>query len=287
MIELVYLNGSLIPKSEAKISVLDYGFLFGYGLYETMRCYAGRLFRLDSHLSRLDRSARELGMDLDIRAIRRGALDVVKANNFPDMRVRITVSIGEGTMTPNLASCGKPTVLVIAGEYHPFPPKKYAQGFNVIISSVRKNSRSPVTFVKSTSSMENMMARREARDAGADECLFLNERGCVTEASGSNVFLVESGTIRTPRVKSGILPGVTRAAVFELATRNGLDILETDIRLDQLYVADEAFLTNSLIEVMPLASINGKRIGKGAVGPKTAALTSAYRELVLSELHGQ
>ncbi len=287
MNEFVYFNGSLIPRAEAKVSAMDYGFLFGYGLYETMRGYAGRLFRLDSHLSRLDRSAREIGMALDIRALRQGTLDVVRANNFPDTRVRITTSIGEGTITPNLASCGKPTVLVLAGEYHPFSPERYAQGFSAIVSSLRKNSRSPVTFMKSTSSMENMMARQESRTAGADESLFLNERGYVTEASGSNVFLVRGSTIVTPRLKSGILPGVTRAAIFELAGQSGLEIVESDIRLGHLLAADEAFLTNSLIEIMPLTSVDGKSVGNGGAGQKTMALAEAYRKLVLSELRAQ
>ncbi len=287
MNELVYLNGSIVPKAEARISILDYGFLFGYGLYETLRAYDGRLFRLEAHLSRLERSASETGIDLDMRELREGVLDVVKANGFTDTRVRITVSIGEGTMTPNLVSCSKPTVLVLAGEYHPYTQEKYAQGFNVIISSVRKNSRSPVTFMKSASSMENMIGRQEAKDSGADECLFLNERAFVTEASGSNVFLVERGALKTPRLKNGILPGVTRWAVLELANVNGFDIVETDIRPSQLYAADEAFLTNSLIEVMPLASIDGKQIGNGVVGPKTTMLKNAYRQLVLNELRAQ
>ncbi len=284
MIELAYFNGSLVPRTEAKVSVMDYGFLFGYGLYETIRAYEGKLFRLDAHLARLQGSANQIGIPLRIERLRQGVLDVVRANGYSETRVRITVSIGEGTMTPNLASCTKPTVLVLAGEYHPFERERYERGFNVIVSSVRKNSRSPVTYMKSASSMENMIARQEARKSGADESLFLNEHGHVTEASGSNLFLVEDGVVKTPRLENGILPGVTRAAIFQLGARTGFEIVEEDIRLRRLLATDEVFLSNSLIEIMPVTTVGGTPIGEGAVGPATKAFMKAYRELVLSEL---
>ncbi len=254
MDEIVYVNGRLMSRSQASVSVLDYGFLFGYGLYETIRAYHGRLFRLDSHLDRLGHTAGELGIRLDLESLRQGVLDTVEANGFPETRVRITVSIGEGTMTPDLGSCTTPTVLVLAGEYHPFPAEKYLIGFRTVVSTIRRNSRSPVTFMKSANGMENMLARQGARTAGADEALFLNERGYLTEASGSNVFLVEHGVVTTPRLGNGILPGVTRVAVVEVARRLGLGVVEASIVLGRLQGADEAFLTNSLIEVMPLTA---------------------------------
>jgi branched-chain amino acid aminotransferase len=284
---VAYLNGSLIPTSQARVSVLDYGFLFGYGLYETIRAYEGKLFRLDAHLKRLEDSALKTGIRLDLTALRRGVLDTVKANGFSDTRVRITVSIGEGTITPNPASCQTPTVLVLAGEYHPFTRDKYEQGFSVVVSAIRRNSRSPVTFMKSANSMENMLARQQARESGADESLFLNDRGYVTEASGSNVFVVEDTVVKTPRLKNGILPGVTRAAVVEVAGQTGLEIRESDLRLSELLAADEAFLSNSLIEVMPLTLVDGRAIGGGGVGSITRRIAKAYRELVVSELRAQ
>ncbi len=287
MQEVAYLNGRLIPARQARISVLDYGFLFGYGLYETIRAYDGKLFRLDAHLRRLEESAQKIGIRLNLPALRRGVLDTVEANGFSDTRVRITVSLGEGTMTPNVGSCQTPTVLVLAGEYHPFTPDKYERGFSVIVSSIRKNSRSPVTFMKSANSMENMLARQQARESGADESLFLNDRNYVTEASGSNVFMVEDGVVRTPRLKDGILPGVTRAAILELAGRAGLKVRESNTRLGQLLAADEAFLSNSLIEVMPVTAVDASTIGGGGVGPITKKVMRAYRELVVSELRVQ
>jgi branched-chain amino acid aminotransferase len=283
MEEMVYFNGRLIPRQEARVSVLDYGFLFGYGLYETLRAYHGRLFRLDGHLERLARGADELGIRLDLVALRQGVLDTVNANGFPETRVRITVSIGEGTMTPDLRSCGIPTVVVLAGEYHPFAAEKYGQGFSAVVSSIRRNSRSPVTFMKSANGMESMIARQQARQAGADEALFLNDRGLVTEASGSNVFLVENGVVKTPRLRSGLLPGVTRVAVFDVASKMGLPILEGSVRLAQLQAADEAFLTNSLIEVMPLTAVGGGKVDGGRPGPATRRIMNAYRDLVTVE----
>jgi branched-chain amino acid aminotransferase len=287
MTELAYFNGRLVPRDEARISVLDYGFLFGYGLYETVRAYQDGLFRLDAHLERLNESAARLGIALDLPALKQGTQEAVSANRYAQTRVRITVSIGEGTMTPDLASCRAPTVVVLAGEYHPFPPERYERGFKAVISSIRRNSQSPVTYMKSANTMESMLARREAKGAGADEALFLNDRGYLTEASGSNVFLVKEGIIMTPRLQSGILPGVTRTALFEAARSSGLIVKEAGIRPGALFEADEAFLTNSLIEVMPLTEVDGRGVGGGAVGIVTGQLMAAYRELVVKELRGQ
>ena len=190
-------------------------------------------------------------------------------------------------MTPNLASCERPTLLVFAGEYHPFVADKYEKGFSVVVSSARRNSQSSATFMKSASSMENMLARQQAKASGADEALFLNERSHVTETSGSNVFLVDGGKIFTPRLESGILPGVTRAAVFDVAGQVNWKISEVNLLLERLLAADELFLTNSLIEVMPVTAVEGKVIGGGRVGPVTKMLIHAYRQLVASELRAQ
>jgi branched-subunit amino acid aminotransferase/4-amino-4-deoxychorismate lyase len=154
MEEIIYLNGKLIPRSQAKISVLDYGFLFGYGLYETIRAYNSRPFRLDNHIARLRYSAEKLGILVKPGEIRQAVKDTIKANGFNDTRIRITMSIGEGTITPNLASCEQPTTAVLVTEYHPPTPEKYRDGFKVIVSSIRRNSRSPVTYMKSANTME-------------------------------------------------------------------------------------------------------------------------------------
>jgi branched-chain amino acid aminotransferase len=285
--EVVYFNGKLMPRSQASLSVLDYGFLFGYGLYETIRAYDGKMFRLDSHLERLENSAQKIGIQLNIPELRQGVQDTVRANGFFDTRVRITVSLGEGSMTPDIRSCRTPTLLVLAGEYHPYSLEKYESGFKTIVSSIKRNNQSPVTFMKSANSMENMLARQEARETGFDEALFLNTSGYVTEASGSNVFMVAEGIVKTPELKNGILAGVTRSAIFEVAGKQRIPISEASIRLEELQAADEVFLTNSLIEVVPFVQLGSKGVSGGAVGPVTRLLMEAYRQLVVNELHAQ
>ncbi len=283
MSESIFFNGRLMPIGEARISPLDYGFLFGFSLYETIRAYGGQPFRLDAHLERMRLSAEKLGITLDWGMMRRGTVDVVRANGYDDARVRITVSAGEGTMTPDVRSCGSPTVVVMAGRYVPYPPERYVEGFKVILSDIRRNSHSPVSFMKSGNGLENMVARQRARVAGVDEALFLNEKGTVAEASGSNIFLVERGRLITAPVDAGILPGVTRAAVMEIAEGEGLDVVQDEVTVDRLRAADELFLTNSLIEVMPVTAADGAVVGGGRPGPVTRLLMRRYRDLALAE----
>ena len=283
MNEIVYLNGKLIPRRQARISALDYGFLYGYGLFETMRAYGGRVFRLDSHLNRLAQSARVLGISIEVLELKSAVMDTIQANKLSEARIRLTVSIGEGEMTPDLSTCNRPTVLILAENYQPYPGRVYRKGFRAVVSNIRRNSQSPLSRLKSTSYLESILARQEARAAGVDEALCLNEKGFLAEGSMSNIFLVADGILKTPGYESGILPGITRQTVLELAPKLGIDTLECDIRLDELFQAQEAFLTGSLIEVMPLTEIGGKLIGSGKPGSVTKRLMAAYRKLVLNE----
>ena len=281
--EIFYLNGKLLPSEEAKISVLDYGFLFGYGLYETIRAYDGQPFRLDNHLARLGFSGDRLGIVIHVALIREAVNDVVKANGFKQTRVRICVSIGEGTMSPNLDSCRQPTIAVLASEYTPPNADKYKQGYKVMLSSIKRSSLSPVTYLKSANTMENMLARQDAKEAGADEAFSLNEKGYLTEAAGSNLFLVKDGVLKTPRYESGILPGVTRVVVFELAAQLGIKVKEVNLLLADLLQADEVFVTNSLIEIVPVTVFDGKPLNSGKPGTLTRKLMKAYKEMVKKE----
>jgi branched-chain amino acid aminotransferase len=283
MKEIFYLNGKLVPRAEAKISLLDYGFLFGYGLYETVRAYEGQVFRLDNHLARLKYSGDRLGILIHTALIREAVAEVIKANGFGQTRVRICVSIGEGTMSPDLDSCKQPTIAILASEYQPPAPEKYNRGYKAALSSIRRNDLSPVTYLKSANTMESMLARRDAKDAGADEAFFLNGNGYLTEAAGSNVFIVKNGALKTPRYESGILPGVTRTVVFELAAQLGIKVREVNCRLAGLLQADEVFITNSLIEIIPVTGFDGKPVGDGKPGPLTQKLMTAYKKLVKKE----
>jgi len=283
MSEVIYLNGSLIPRSQARISALDYGFLYGFGLFETMRAYGGWVFRLGSHLSRLAHSAEILGLPIRALDLKDAVMDTIRANQLGDARIRITISIGEGGMVPDPSTCSKPTVLILAGPCQPYPEQVYQKGFRAVNSSIRRNSGSPLSRLKSANYMESILAKQEARAAGVDEALCLNEKGLLAEASMSNVFLVTDGRLKTPGLESGILPGITRETVLGLASQLGINALEQDIRLEELFGAQEAFLTNSLIEIMPLTEVGGEPVGSGKPGPLTKRLMAAYKKLVLTE----
>ncbi len=282
MSDIVYLNGELIPINQAKVSVMDYGFLYGYGLFETMRGYGGKVFRLDNHLERLSRSAEIIGIRVDIPEITNAVLETIKANQLSEARVRITVTVGEGGMVPNLATCNEPTILVVAGSYHPYPEDVYQKGFRAIISSIRRNSQSVLSGLKSANYMASMLARQEARAAGVDEAICLNEKGLLAEASMSNIFLVSDGVPKTPKEESGILSGITRQVVLELAKQLNIKASEQDISLEEIFQAQEAFLTNSLMEIMPLVEVDGKQISSGKPGELTQRLMKEYRKLVLA-----
>ena len=280
---VVYLNGQLLPLEQAFISPLDYGFLYGYGLFETMRAYGGSVFRLQQHIERLQDSTEKLAippLDYDLPD---AVYQTLKANQLSDARLRLAVSVGPGGMTPDTRQCRQPTVLVTAAAYQPYPEAVYNTGFKVIISSLVRYSQSPLSAIKSANYLENMLARREAVAAGADESLRLNEHGCLAEASMSNVFLVLDGNLTTPSLDSGILPGITRQAVIEIAQSLSIAVSEREVTREELLRAQEAFLTNSLIGIMPLTAIDGQAVADSQPGPITQRLMSAYSELVASE----
>ena len=281
MSDIVYLNGKLIPGSQASIPVMDYGFLYGFGLFETMRAYNGQVFLLDRHVDRLSRSAEILGIDIKGLPLESAVRETIQANQLGDARIRLTLSIGEGGITPDPASCPKPTVLVVAGQYQPFAEEVYQRGFKAITSSVCRNSLSQLSRLKTANYLENLLARQEARKAGADEAICLNEKALLAEASMSNIFLVGDGKLRTPDEDSGILTGITREAVLEVARRLSISAVECDINPEEVFQAQEAFLTNSLMEIMPLFALDGKPIGSGKPGPVTLKLMAEYKKLVL------
>jgi branched-chain amino acid aminotransferase len=280
MEQVVYLNGALLPRSQAKISPFDLGFLYGYGLFETMRAYSGCIFRLERHLERLSGSAKLLGLPLNGFDIEKACYDTLQANNLKDARIRLTASIGEGEAVPDLPKHPKPTVLVIATSYIPPSAETYRNGYKALVSALRQNSQSPLSHLKSANYLNNVLARREAKAEGADEAILLNEQGFLCEGSASNIFLVSKGNLITPSEESGCLPGITRQVVIELASEQGISVSEREVRLEELLQAEESFLTSSLIELVPLAAVNGKSIGRGKV---TGRLMQAYKETVVRE----
>jgi branched-chain amino acid aminotransferase len=287
MDDIVYLNGRLVPRFDAKLSPFDHGFLYGYGLFETMRAYNGHIFRLDSHVTRLRCSAESIGLTHSVltteegkRSLKAACAATLEANELRDARVRLTVSAGEGDMTLDTGTCPKPTILITARNLDPLSPEKYETGFRAVVSFLRRNSQSPLSRLKSVSYMENVLARMTARATGYDEAIFLNEQGYLAEGSTTNVFLVSNGELITPCFESGVLPGITREAVLEIARTSNLKTTERWVELNELVEAQEAFLTNSILELMPLVSIEARPIGSGRPGKLTRDLLFAYRKLV-------
>jgi branched-chain amino acid aminotransferase group I len=290
MDEKIYLNGSLVPRSKARISVFDHGFLYGYGLFETMRAYNGKIFLLERHIKRLSGSAEIIGLGQKLAGIdlAKACRDTLEANNFRDARVRLTVTNGESDVLPWTDAGGKPTVVVTAQPYTPFSAEKYGEGFRVGIASVRRYRQSVVASMKSVNYLASVMARREAAAHGLDEALLLNDDGYIAEGGGSNVFFVKSASLVTPSLDSGVLPGVTREMVMELADGLGTGVTEGTVGLGIIKRCDEAFMTNAMIEVMPLVTIrdeNGRMIpiSMGKPGKVTRRLMAAYRERVERE----
>lgn len=283
MEQIVYLNGTLLPRDQARISPFDLGFLYGYGLFETMRAYSGRIFRLRRHVDRLKRSAVLLGLPLATVDLEKACYDTLRANNLDNARIRLTISMGEGEGTPDPPRNPKPTVLVMATSYTPPSAKSYRTGFTAIVSSIQQNSQTPLSRLKSANYLNNVLARKEAKAKEADEALLLNEQGFLCEGSTSNIFLVSGGNLITPNEESGCLPGITRQAVIELASEMGISVTQREISLDEMLHADEVFLTNSLLELMPLIWVNGKPVGAGKRGKITERLMIAYNELVERE----
>ncbi|MAF85991.1 MAG: branched-chain amino acid aminotransferase [Dehalococcoidales bacterium] len=288
MAEFVYLNGSLLPHSQAHISVSDHGFLYGYGLFETMRAYHGKIFLLERHLNRLLSAAQVLGLGSRLNAAELGkaCLDILAANGLKNARLRLTVTRGEVNSFPGPGVSNNPTILVTANAYSPPPPESYNKGFRAGIASFPTYSQSSLLGLKSTNYLFNIKTKLETEAAGLDESLLLNEHGLVTEGSISNVFLVTpaSGLV-TPAVASGLLPGITRQVAMELADSSGINAVESEVKLADLKQFKEAFLTNSLMEIMPLVEVRdntGKviSIGLGSPGPVTRKLIAAYREMV-------
>jgi branched-chain amino acid aminotransferase len=289
MTEIIYLNGQLIPRSKAKLSSFDHGFLYGYGLFETMRAYQRHILRLDRHLNRLLCSAQSLGLTHSIlhvvegkgkQSLEAACMETLEANKLKDARLRLTVSAGEGDMTPDPSTCFSPTVLVTARNLVALPPEKYESGFKAALSSLRRNSQSPLSRLKSTCYMENILARMAARAAGCDEAILLNEQGYLAEGSTTNIFLAGNGGLITPSLESGVLSGITREAVLEIARASNIKTTERQVELKELIEAEEAFVTNSILELMPLTWFDGKPIGTGKPGQLTKELLTDYRKLV-------
>lgn len=282
----VYVDGELVPQEEARVSALDRGFTLGDGVFETMRLCRGRLFRLDQHLARLKRSAAllQLPVPMSDKEFEAALYGVAAANGLAEAVLRLTVSRGvpdgRGLLPTGQT---RPTVVIQPSPFVPPSPQKYAEGFKAIVASVRRNETSPTAFAKSCNYLDNFVARLEAAAANADEAVMLNTAGQVACGTSSNLFLVRAGRLLTPSIETGVLAGITRAAVIELAAGMGMAAEERSIGLPELASADECFFTNTVLGVMPLVKLDGKEIGTGRPGRLTAELRDTYDRLVAAE----
>ena len=284
MEEIVFFNDSLTPISKAKVTINDYGFLYGCGIFETMRAYKGKVFRLDDHLDRLNKSAAKLGIPLQISNIKEAVDETIRANQLATARVRVYITSGEGGTTPDLKSCKNPALLIKAVQYSLLSAEVYEQGYNVIISTFHRYSGSILSGMKTANYLENLLVKKEAQDSGCQDAILLNEKKMVAETSSSNIFIARGNKLKTPSLDNGILPGITRAVILKLAIESGLEVTETDITPSELYSATEIFITNSMIELMPVTKVNDKIIGAGTPGIITKTLAAGYKALIDKEL---
>lgn len=271
----VYLNGDFVNESDAKISVFDNGFLCGDGIFETMRAYNGAIFALDRHLDRLFQSAQtlELSNMPDKDVLENACQKLLEINSLSDARVRLTVSRG----VPNSSN---PTIAITATHYKGYDESLYKEGMSAITLPGYRLSNSPVSSIKAISYISSIIARRQAIAAGCNEAILINEQRNITEGSFTNIFAVKDRVILTAPVNDGLLPGITRDCIIDMAMEKGYAVLEQSIMVDDIYGMDELFLTNSLIEVMPIIRVDEKIIGNGRPGPITLNLMALYRTKV-------
>ncbi len=276
----IYLNDRFVPHEAAVVSVFDHGFLYGDGVFETLRASRGRILMLTEHLSRLARSASRLALQLPISLEQFADLiqGCVDRNHLQEAYIRVTVSRGAGDIGLDPALCKSPTLVIIAKAFVPSPESLYATGVDVAVVQTRRNLPQALPpEVKSLNFLNNIFAKMEATRAGAAEAIMLNYRDELTEGSTSNLFLVHAGRLRTPALACGLLDGVTRGVVLNLAKDLAIPCEETVLRIADLYSAEECFLTNTTQEVLPVTKVDGRMVGEGRPGPITARLRGSYR----------
>jgi branched-chain amino acid aminotransferase len=279
----IYIDGKYYGKEEAKISVFDHGLLYGDGIFEGIRIYGGRVFKLNEHLKRLYESAQAILLDIPVPMEQMGkdVLESVRLNGVTDGYIRLVVTRGKGDLGVDPRKCGKACVIIITGDIQLYPREFYSDGIPIITSSVRRNAVDSLDpRIKSLNYLNNVLAKLEATRAGCLEAVLLNHAGHVAECTGDNIFIVKGGSLLTPRKEDGALEGITRASVMELGRAAGLMAEETSLSQFDLYTADECFLTGTGAELMPVTMVDGRTIGTGKAGARTVKLMSAFRELV-------
>ncbi len=279
----IYIDGGFFDREEAKISVFDHGLLYGDGIFEGIRLYGGKIYKLQEHISRLFQSARALNLSIpmDEDGMCRAVQETVDRNEKTDAYIRLVVTRGKGNLGIDPSSCPVPSVIIIVDDISMYPRELYEKGIPVITAGTRRLS--PDIFdprVKSLNYLTNIMAKMEARAAGCLEAVLLNRDGYVTECTADNIFIIREGKLITPAPWLGILEGVTRASVLELAGELGISYEESTLTRYDLYIADECFLTGTGAEIIPVVTIDSRPVGNGSPGDLTLSLREAFTKKV-------
>ena len=281
----IYIDGEFYDKENAKISVFDHGLLYGDGVFEGIRFYNGRVFRLDEHIDRLFDSARAIALNIGMgkSAVIEATLETIRQNNLQDGYIRLVVTRGVGDLGLNPMLCPKASLFIIASKITLYSADKYENGLDVVTCATRRIPHGALSpMVKSLNYLNNVMAKIEAQNAGAGEGLMLNEQGFVSECTGDNIFIIKNGVITTPPISAGALAGVTRSVVFDLASEFGIPIHEPMMTRYDIFTADECFLTGTAAEIIPAVKLDTRPIGDGKPGPITRRLITRFRELTAS-----
>jgi branched-chain amino acid aminotransferase len=278
----IFIDGKYLGERDAKISVFDHGLLYGDGIFEGIRAYNGRVFKLKEHIDRLFYSAKAILLDVPIShaALMKATVETCRVNKIRDGYIRLVVTRGKGTLGLNPRSCKKPSVIIIADKIQVYPPELYARGMDIVTVPTVRNLHSAVNpAIKSLNYLNNILAKIEANNAGVEEAVMLNSEGFVAECTADNLFIVKNGALFTPPLSAGALYGITRQTVIELAQEAGLKVSEPNLTRYDLFNADECFLTGTGAEIMPVIKIDGRVIGSGKPGALTRKLTENYHAL--------
>lgn len=278
----IYINGKYYDKENAKISVYDHGLLYGDGVFEGMRSYSGKVFRLEEHLDRLWDSAKAIWLQIPISKQEMGTavIKTLEINGIRDGYIRLIVTRGAGSLGLDPNRTSDPQVICITDHIALYPQEFYEKGLEIITAStIRNHSAALSPRIKSLNYLNNIMAKIEGLQAGCVEALMLNAKGEVAECTGDNIFLVKKGKLMTPSLDSGILDGITRNAVLDIAREAGVEVAEMALTKHDVYIADEVFLTGSAAEIIPVVKVDSRPIGDGSVGPLTKKLTKRFHEI--------
>lgn len=277
----VYLNGEFIKTKKALISPFDFGFLYGYGLFETIRLYNGFPFALGRHLNRLNKSAQLLKISLPaIKELKEASQKLIRLNNSKDSKMRITVSGGISEGSPKLDKTSSPTVFIYTQPFKGYPLSFYRTGLKAVILEERVNNNSLLPRIKTTCLLSRLLATEELKEKKVEEGFYLNLNEELAEATFSNIFLVKEGKIITPPVEAGLLPGITREIILEIAPFLGFETEERTVKKEEIFEAEEIFITSTLREVMPVVEVEREKIGEGRPGSVYQKIHQAYKELV-------